>query len=933
MDCASESPCCSKSIHRSSSPDGICQNGNGSIASEVRVQFSGSSPRPAVCKPVRVEKYCDDGADEAYLQRMIEWHSSSDALDTETMQIKQDYLAPVRLWRQLHRYQRSGIRWLLELYKEALGGILGDEMGLGKTVQIIGFLVAVSMSQHAVPGFKYRGLGPVLVLCPATLLFHWVREFHKWWPKFRVAVLHDSGSFQGPREELIGKMAAKCGVLVTSYGMILKVMDILLRYSWHIVVLDEGHLIRNPDAKWTLLVKRLRTPYRYIVSGSPMQNSLRELWSLMDFVYPGLLGDLTTFLRELGVPITQGGYANATSLQVKTAYRCAQLLRAKISPCLLRRLKNEVNADVNLPLKSDHVLFCQLTTEQKNIYREYVQSEECLRILDGQIQIFVGLTYLRKLCNHPDLVKRRYNNDCADLSRSYGFWKRSGKMVVLESMLKLWKAQNHRVVLFSQSRKMLTILEKFLQQQGYRYLRLDGMTAVGQRQDIVRTFNSDASVFVMLSTTRVGGLGLDMTGADRVILFDPDWNPTTDVQAQERAWRIGQTKDVLVFRLIASSTVEEKIYHRQIFKQFLINRVLKNPRQKKFLKGLNVDDLFSFIDTRCNETQTLFKDADSVKTDMLKRLMNSSAESSSETTVKLSEKKIRRLKELAKRLSKSMGNKAKNNDSSNPEKMVDGVRIPFLAKQTLIDKEAGEQSSSPSVRDVSCGDYILSNLLRTTTVDSALSHDQIIDGSVDEDDPMDVEAERIAKKAIKNLRRSQRVMRRRFDLSLKNVPVCPPPTLTPNKEKDMFAPNPFCHSGEDRPDESLSGSDLLQIIRKRKMLTQTMKNSSSDDDDDDYNANRNDFVVRPIDKAPNDFEAIPCRYAYLVDQIRLFLEEGGGRATTESIITRFESEIPQGDTPVFRSMLLNICTFRRDSEGHGFWFLKSYEQANSGSFA
>ncbi|KFD48999.1 hypothetical protein M514_10151 [Trichuris suis] len=926
MEEESNSPCCSKSLLGSKSSDDICEL-DSSVENETPTPSSSvSSPKRSPFKRARVEKYCDDGADEEYLQRILQWRCSDEAQDSETLQIKQDYIAPVQLWRRLHRYQRSGVRWLLELYKEALGGILGDEMGLGKTVQIIGFLVAVSLSRRSVPGFKFSGLGPVLILCPATLLFHWVREFHKWWPKFRVAVLHESGSFQGPREELIQKIVANCGILVTSYGMLLRVMDRLLKYNWHIVVLDEGHLIRNPDAKWTLLVKKLRTPYRYIVSGSPMQNSLRELWSLMDFVYPGLLGDLTTFLRELGVPITQGGYANATSLQVKTAYRCAQLLRTKISPCLLRRLKNEVNADINLPLKSDHVLFCQLTAEQKAIYREYVQSDECSRILDGQIQIFVGLTYLRKLCNHPDLVKRRYDNDCGDVTKSYGFWRRSGKMVVLESMLKLWKSQSHRVALFSQSRQMLNILEKFLEQQAYSYSRLDGATAVGQRQDIVRTFNADRSIFIMLSTTRVGGLGLDMTGADRVILFDPDWNPTTDVQAQERAWRIGQTNDVLVFRLITSSTVEEKIYHRQIFKQFLINRVLKNPRQKKFLKGLNVDDLFSFIDTRCNETQALFKDADSVKTDVLKRMMNNS-NGKSPMTVKLSDKKIHRLKEMAKRLSKSMSNK-KNNSSSNgnAEKMVDGVRIPFLDKQTLVDKEADDQTCCSSKQNDTSGDYILQSLLRTTTIDSALSHDHIIDGAVDDDDPMDMEANRIAKQAIKNLKKSQRIMRRRFDRTLNNVPVCPAPTLTSSKEGDLFASNPFCHTGEDRSDkERLSGSDILQIIRKRKMLTQTTTKSSSSDDDEDANEQQNSStVIRPVDRAPNDFQLIPCRYAYLVDQLRLFLERSGGEATTDSIIARFESQIPQGDTAVFRSMLLNICTFRRDSTGNGFWLLKEY---------
>ncbi|GFR85606.1 DNA excision repair protein ERCC-6 [Elysia marginata] len=299
--------------------------------------------------------------------------------------------------------------------------------------------------------------------------------------------------------------------------------------------------------------------------------------------------------------------------QVETAYRCACVLRDTINPYLIRRMKADVKQNLNLPGKNEQVLFCRLTDEQKNVYQEYLESRECNAILQGKFQIFAGLIMLRKICNHSDLSTgglQLFNQGPSDLLEDqFGHWSRSGKMIVVEALLRLWKKQDHRVLLFTQSKTMLCILEKFVQQQGYRYLTMDGGTSISARQPLIDQYNKDQSIFVFLLTTRVGGLGVNLTGADRVIIFDPDWNPSTDTQARERAWRIGQQRQVTIYRLLTSGTIEEKIYHRQIFKQFLTNRILKDPKQRRLFKSQDMYELFTLgsqDNQQGTETSALF---------------------------------------------------------------------------------------------------------------------------------------------------------------------------------------------------------------------------------------------------------------------------------------------------------------------------------------
>ncbi len=210
-------------------------------------------------------------------------------------------------------------------------------------------------------------------------------------------------------------------------------------------------------------------------AGSPLQNNLKELWSLFDFIYPGKLGTLPVFMQQFSVPITQGGYSNATRVQVATAYKCATVLRDTINPYLLRRMKADVKQHINLPQKNEQILFCRLTEEQRELYRSYLDSGEIKGIMDGRIQVFVGLINLRKICNHPDLfgggIRHIGRNNPEELEEedgdSFGFWRHSAKMIVVRSLLKLWKRQGHRVLLFTQSKQMLRILERFVRQVWY----------------------------------------------------------------------------------------------------------------------------------------------------------------------------------------------------------------------------------------------------------------------------------------------------------------------------------------------------------------------------------------------------------------------------------------------------------------------------------
>ncbi|CAF1219120.1 unnamed protein product [Adineta steineri] len=846
----------------------------------------------------------DDGDDKQYFTRLRDFYADQkppchiNNSENEDVEMSPGFWMPLTIWNRLFNYQRAGVKWLWELYEQKCGGIIADEMGLGKTIQIIAYLAAFHYSRVRDNQHRFRGLGPVLIVCPSTLLHQWVHEFHEWWPEFRVAVLHESGSFQGKKgNRLIQKIGTTAaGILITSYANILIHYDTLSSYQWHYFILDEGHKIRNPDAQITSACKSFRTPHRIILSGSPMQNNLRELWSLFDFVFPGKLGTLPTFMEHFAIPITRGGYANATPIEVQTAYKCACILRDTIKKYLIRRIKSEQNVVLKLPTKNEQVLFCRLTKVQRNIYKEYLKSQQCKDILQGSLQVFVGLINLRKICNHPDLFtdwtsyRPEYGEDPNEVGQ-YGYLKRSGKMVVLENLLKIWYRQNNRCLLFTQSKQMLNILEGFLIKHNYVYLKMDGTTSIASRQGLVTQYNTDSSIFVFLLTTRVGGLGINLTGANRVLIFDPDWNPSTDMQARERAWRIGQTKNVTIYRLLTSGTIEEKIYHRQIFKQFLTNRVLQDPKQRRFFKSNDLHELFRYDD----DNDSGGEDDERTETSILL------AGTNSEINLKENYKKRKR----------------------NKSAKFEGQRVPNLTK--VDSKTTTNQQDVQVDIEKEKDDYVLSKLFKKSGVHSALQHDAIIDNSINDYVFIEAEAHRYAEEAVKALKRSAQEcysaesgipnwgakniqhIRRFGSRSNKDVVV---PDEVEEEQPSSSSTSSVTRKVNTRP--SNASTNLLQNIRERKrQQTEFVVHTNAEtteNHEDEHKSNDDDGLI-------------------LIRDLKDYLSAGGsmhGKATTAEIIDHFQTRLngKPGLVPKFKSLLKEIADLQRAPSGMGFWVLK-----------
>jgi superfamily II DNA or RNA helicase len=478
---------------------------------------------------------------------------------------------PRNLKAQLRPYQEAGFQWLWFLHEIASGGILADDMGLGKTVQAIALLLAVK--SHVEKDAKADGKKKfqALIVAPTSVVTNWERELDKFAPSLKHIVWHG-----GDRKERTDELE-DADIVITSYALLRRDEELLAKLDLTYAILDEAQNIKNPLSATARSAKRLKAQRRLALSGTPIENRLSEIWSIFDFVSPGLLGPLDKFEERYARAIDAGDQ------------KAAKRLRATIHPFILRRTKSEVAKDLPEKIESDQ--FCELTGEQAALYgavlkevRAQVMGEvERQGLAKSHIQILAGLTRLRQAACDPRLL---------GLPREFGDVD-SGKLVALRELIQTSIEGGHRVLVFSQFVSMLTIIRRAMTEDGVKYEYLDGSTK--DRHAHVESFQREDGPPVFLISLKAGGSGLNLTAADTVIHFDPWWNPAVEDQATDRAHRIGQTKVVTTYRLIAKGTIEEKILELGGKKRELVGAVLSEDvgGAKKLTKG-DLEELFRF---------------------------------------------------------------------------------------------------------------------------------------------------------------------------------------------------------------------------------------------------------------------------------------------------------------------------------------------------
>ena len=479
-----------------------------------------------------------------------------DAADAATLSETQKLLPMMTV--NMRDYQLKGVKWLIALYQNGLNGILADQMGLGKTVQTIGFL------SH----LRSKGvLGPYLVIGPLSTLSNWVNEFHKFCPSFPVVLYHgsrtDRADIRARHLPITTPIKDTFPVIVTSFEIVMADRKFLSKYNFKYLVVDEGHRLKNFDCKLIRELKTIPTSNKLLLTGTPLQNNLPELWSLLHFLLPDVFSSLSQFQSWFDFSAEQNNDEKETSKRAKVVEKLHGILK----PFLLRRLKGDV--EVNLPRKKEIVIYAHMVETQKKFNDALVDKTigEMLQKLSGGVAP-VGSTalnnmlmQLRKNCNHPDLISGGLDGSIMFPSAAE-LVEQCGKFRLLDRIMKKLRQRGHKTLIFSQMTKMLDLIESYFEQQGSRVCRIDGSVAWQERKEQMDAFNTDPSVDIFLLSTRAGGLGINLTAADTVIIYDSDWNPHQDMQAMDRCHRIGQTKPVHVLRLATAHSVEGKMLSR-----------------------------------------------------------------------------------------------------------------------------------------------------------------------------------------------------------------------------------------------------------------------------------------------------------------------------------------------------------------------------------
>eukprot|EP01006_Ploeotia_vitrea_P032035 TRINITY_DN64314_c0_g1_i1.p1 TRINITY_DN64314_c0_g1~~TRINITY_DN64314_c0_g1_i1.p1 ORF type:complete len:745 (-),score=164.56 TRINITY_DN64314_c0_g1_i1:1998-4232(-) len=634
----------------------------------------------------------------------------------------------------LRPYQLVGVNWLISLFTNGVNGILADEMGLGKTIITIGFLAHL---------WEKKIHGPFLVVAPLSTLANWDNECRKWLPSMPTLLYHGS---KEEREQMRAKWDRQAreakkkggskttGCIITSYDIAMNDLKWLLGKKWKYLVVDEAHRLKNFECKLIKQLKQLDTANRLLLTGTPLQNNLAELWSLLNFILPDIFDDLDSFKNWFNFDSVETEDEGIHILHSEQQNQVISKLHDIMRPFMLRRLKTD--AGIDLPKKRELVLYCALTPKQHERYMAikdknldtYLQKETAKGNATGTLKparLLNIMMQLRKVCNHPFLFEQfdpflprtetetvikeiveeydigdrkpykqkrkivetttkeicNYDHNNAEDRQAYhdALISECGKFGVLDRMLPVLKRDGHKVLIFSQMTSLLDLLEDYLDMTDFRWCRIDGSLPQKERQARIDSFNKESDMFLFLLSTRAGGLGINLTAADTVIIYDSDWNPQADLQAQDRCHRIGQTRPVVVYRMITANTVESKLLKRATAKLKLEHIVIEKGKfhsRDRNTKKFDAKELEEVL--KLDPADASYGHGQALTDDLLKKLLNR------EHVMQMMEKKTKEEKK-----------EVKKEEDGTPTKKVKTEESPANTTTTTEEtKEEAEEAAS-----------------------------------------------------------------------------------------------------------------------------------------------------------------------------------------------------------------------------------------------
>ena len=717
----------------------------------------------------------------------------------------------------LKDYQIKGLQWMISLYNNRLNGILADEMGLGKTIQTIALITFLIETK------KQRG--PYLVIVPLSTLTNWVNEFEKWAPAVNTVVYKGTPGVRKNLTPIIRSGNYDC--LLTTYEYIIKDKHLLGKIRWTHMIIDEGHRMKNTQSKLTVTLTQFYiSRYRLLLTGTPLQNNLPELWALLNFVLPKIFNSVKSFDEWFNTPFANTGATDGSmQLNEEEALLIIKRLHKVLRPFLLRRLKKDVESE--LPDKVERVIKCKMSSLQKKLYQQMKNHKMLLAGDDfgpagsgkkGRPQGIRGLQnaimQLRKICNHPYVFEQVELAINPTKENGMDLYRVSGKFELLDRLLPKLKATNHRVLIFFQMTAIMDIMEDFLRFRGFKYLRLDGSTKPEDRTLLLNAFNapgSDIDIFIL--STRAGGLGLNLQTADTVIIYDSDWNPHQDLQAQDRAHRIGQKMEVRILRLVTSKSVEETILERARDKLEIDGKVIQAGKFDNQATAAEREDLLRAMLEADNEEEEEDEEAD-LDDDELNEIL-----SRGDTEVacfrNLDEQRaVRDMEEW-----RAIGFKG----NTLPERLIQEEELPSLYQQDFDTVNVLEDSveEDPGVRRRNVVHY-----------DDGLTEEQFLraleDDDVDIADVVEKKRERAEKRRIKMLQSENSTSKsesgtpepssakRPKASKSKNSSARVSPEPSPGPAKKRKRPSNFVDSPSADESESVSGAKASQSHKKRK---------------------------------------------------------------------------------------------------------------------